>query len=49
MGLYQDHDKVAALLDKFANVRHGILPSFPAAMGTYLDGIKPACTLGRDQ
>ena len=35
-------DKVVSLLDKIRNVRHGIRPDIPAALGTYLNGIKPA-------
>jgi hypothetical protein len=36
-------DKVVSLLDKIRNVRHGIQSGASAALGTYLDGIKPAC------
>jgi hypothetical protein len=32
-----------SLLDKIPNVRHGIPSGASAALGTYLDGIKPAC------
>jgi hypothetical protein len=35
-------DKVVSLLDKIRNTVHGISVDVPAALGTYLDGIKPS-------
>ena len=35
-------DKVVSLLDKIRNIRHGNPLGVSAALGTYLNGIKPA-------